>query len=96
MKLFTILLLATGLFISSCDKKEPIIENVPGVMKISSTGACTVLIQLNSGKSLFPTNPDKVKPFSTDGRQVTVSYRSDTEFVSPCSGSEPALIESIR
>jgi hypothetical protein len=96
MKVLSILLLATGLFISSCDKKEPLIENVPGVMKISSTGACTVLIQLNSGKSLFPTNPDKVKPFLTDGRQVTISYRADTEFVAPCPGSEPALIENIR
>ena len=96
MKLFTSLLLAAGLFFSACDKKEPIIQNVPGVMKITSSGACTVLIQLNSGQTLFPTNPDKVKSFLTDGRQVIVSYRADTEFVSPCSGADPALIENIR
>ena len=80
----------------SCDKKEPIVENVSGVMKISDTGACRVLIQLNTGLSLFPTNPDKVQSFLTEGRRVTVSYRPDNEFVSPCAGSEPAIIESIR
>jgi hypothetical protein len=88
--------MALGLLFSSCDKKEPIIQNVQGVMEITDTGACTVLIRLNSGPTLFPTNPDKLKGFLTDGRQVTVSYRADTEFVSPCIGTEPALIETIR
>ena len=95
MKLYSILIAASLLF-GACDKKEPIIENVPGVMRISETGACRILIQLNTGTSLFPTNQDKVQSFLTDGRQVTVSYRLDGDFVSPCSGSEPALIESIR
>ena len=95
MKLYTILI-GAGLLFSGCDKKEPVIENVPGIMRISETGACRVLIQLNTGRSLFPTNPDNVQSFLTDGRQVTVSYRPDKEFVSPCSGSEPALIEAIR
>ncbi|HUH33871.1 MAG TPA: hypothetical protein VLZ28_07945 [Daejeonella sp.] len=96
MKLFAIVLLAMGMLLVSCDKKKPIVENVSGVMKISATGACRVLIQLNNGLSLFPTNPDKVQTFLTDGRQVTISYRPDNEFVSPCTGSEPAIIEDIR
>ncbi|NEU08413.1 hypothetical protein GZH53_08845 [Flavihumibacter sp. R14] len=95
MKLLTLLITGSLLF-SGCDKKEPIIQNVPGVMRISNTGACRVLIELNSGKSLFPTNLDKLQSFLTNGREVTVSYRHDADFVSPCSGSEPALIESIR
>ena len=95
MKLFTVLI-AMCLLFAACDKKEPIIENAPGTMLISETGACKVLILLSNGTSLFPTNPDKVKSFSTNGRQVTISYRPDGEFVSPCRGSEPALIESIR
>ena len=96
MKNFALLLISATLLFTSCDKKESIIENVPGIMKITQSGACNVLIQLNSGKTLFPTNPDKVKSFLTDGRQVTVSYRPDSEFVSPCSGSEAAIIEAIR
>ena len=96
MKLLASLLLATTFLFSSCDKKESVVENVPGIMRISDSGACNVLIQLNTGKTLFPTNPDKVKTFQTDGRQVTVSYRPDKEFVSPCAGSEAALIEAIR
>lgn len=96
MKLFAFLLFGASLLFSSCDKKEPVIQNVSGIMKLSDNGACTVLIQLSSGQSLFPTNPDKVKSFLTDGKQVTLSYRFDPDFVSPCSGSEPAFIESIR
>ena len=96
MKLLAIVLFAGILLFGACDKKEPVVENVTGVMRISNTGACAVLIDLNTGPTLFPTNPDVVKPFLTEGRQVTVSYRLDSEFVSPCSGSEPALIESIR
>ena len=96
MRLFAIVLLAISMVFVSCDKKEPIVENVSGVIKINENGACRVLIQLNSGLSLFPTNPDKVQSFLTDGRQVTVSYRPDSEFVSPCTGSEPAIIEDIR
>ena len=95
MKLSTILI-AVCLLFGACDKKEPVVENVSGVMRISETGACRILIQLTTGTSLFPTNPDKVKSFLSDGRQVTVTYRPDSEFVSPCSGSEPALIEAIR
>ena len=96
MRLFAIVLLAMSTILVSCDKKEPVVENVSGVMKISETGACRVLIQLSTGLSLFPTNPDKVQTFLTDGRRVTVSYRPDNEFVSPCTGSEPAIIEDIR
>jgi len=96
MRLLAIVLLAVTLMFISCDKKEPIVANVPGVMKISEDGPCRVLIQLTNGQSLFPTNPDKVQTFATDGRQVTVSYRPDNEFVSPCTGSEPAIIEDIR
>lgn len=96
MKIFILILLTTALLFGSCDKKEAIIENVHGVMRVTDSGACNVLIHLNSGKSLFPTNPDKVKSFMTNGKQVTVSYRLDTEFVSPCSGSEAAIIEAIR
>ena len=95
MKLLTILI-AVCLVFSACDKKEPIIENVPGIIRINETGACRVLIELNTGKSLFPTNPDKLQSFLTNGRKVTVSYRHDGEFVSPCSGSEPVLIEAVR
>ena len=96
MRLFVIVLLAMSMVFVSCDKKEPVVENVSGVMKISETGACRVLIQLTNGLALFPTNPDKVQTFLTDGRRVTVTYRPDNEFVSPCTGSEPAIIEDIR
>ena len=96
MKFLATILFAGSLLFSSCDKKEPIIENVAGVMKISETGTCKVLIELNTSTTLFPTNLHMVESFLTDGRRVTVSYRLDSEFVSPCSGSEPALIESIR
>jgi hypothetical protein len=96
MKLIPTVLFASMLLFGSCDKKEPVIENVTGIMRLNESGACTVLIDLNSGPTLFPTNMEAVKPFLTNGRQVTVSYRLDSEFVSPCSGSEPALIEAIR
>lgn len=96
MKFLAPLLYAGILLFSSCDKKEPIIENVAGIMRVSDTGTCRVLIELNTSTTLFPTNFDMVEPFLTDGRRVTVSYRLDAEFVSPCRGSEPALIEAIR
>ena len=96
MRFLAAILFASGLLFSSCDKKEPVIENVAGVMRISDTGACTVLIELDTNTILFPTNLHMVEPFLTDGRRVTVSYRLDSEFVSSCSGAEPALIEAIR
>ena len=96
MKFLATLLLAGSLLFSSCDKKEPIIENVAGTMRISDMGACTVLIELDTNINLFPTNLHMVEPFLTDGRRVTVSYRLDSEFVSSCRGAEPALIEAIR
>ena len=95
MKLLT-LLIAGSLLLQRLRKKEHYHTKCAWEMRISDAGACRVLIELSSGQLLFPTNLDKLQSFLTNGRKVTVSYRHDGDFVSPCSGSEPALIESIR
>jgi hypothetical protein len=96
MKLISTLFLGAALLLSSCDKKESVIENREGTIHVSSSSVCNVYIQLDAGGNIYPVNSEKVATFLTEGRRVTVSYRPTSEFVSPCPNAPSAIIEEIR
>lgn len=97
MKFIASILFGSVLLFSACDKKESVIQAAAGTMRVSgSSSACTVYIQLDAGKNIYPVNHDKVEPFLTDGKRVTVDYRPTSEFVSPCPDASSAIIENIR
>ncbi|WP_026899135.1 hypothetical protein [Daejeonella oryzae] len=96
MKILTTILLGASLLFSACDKKESVIENQQGTIRLFSNSACNVYIQLDGGQNIYPVNADKVESYLSEGRRVTVSYRTASDYASPCSNASSAIIEEIR
>jgi len=92
------MLLAASLLFAACDKKEDSVTENGTVIQIGDATGCAFIINLDSGQKIEPINQEteKIKPFMVNNRRVSVDYRIQKDWPSPCQNATSAEIVDIR
>jgi len=96
----TLLLMASAVvLLTSCkDNKEDAVTEKGTVINVNDNTACTLYIKLDSGLNIDPLNKTakEISPFLTDSNRVTVTYRIDNDFQTPCPNAKPVEVVDIQ
>lgn len=92
------MLVAGSLLFAACDKKEDAVTENGVVKQVSDAAGCQFVIDLDSRRIIDPINQesDKLKPHLVHNARVSVNYRLDKDFETPCQNATAAEVLEIR